>query len=64
MNLELPDVQSGFRKVEEPVIKLPGSIGSEKKQKNSIKASTSASLSMLKPLVVWIKTDCGKLLTQ
>ena len=28
MNPELPDVQAGFRKVEEPEIKLPASIGS------------------------------------
>ena len=28
MNRELPDVQAGFRKAEEPEIKLPVSIGS------------------------------------
>ena len=28
VNQELPDVQGGFRKVEEPVIKLPISVGS------------------------------------
>ena len=31
MNHELPDVQAGFRKGEEPKIKLPTSIGSLKK---------------------------------
>ena len=36
MNPELPDVQAGFRKAEEPEIKLPTSFGSSKKQKNSI----------------------------
>ena len=32
MNCELPDVQAGFRKGEEPEIKLPTSAGSSKKQ--------------------------------
>ena len=31
MNRELPDVQAGFRKGEEPEIKLPTSVGSLKK---------------------------------
>ena len=35
---------------EEPEIKLPLSIGSQKNQEKSRKASTSASLTMLKPL--------------
>ena len=42
VNFELPDVQAGFRKGEEPEIKLPTSDGSLKKQENSRKASTSA----------------------
>ena len=37
-------------KAEEPEIKLPTSTGSEKQQDNSRKTSTSASLTMLKPL--------------
>ena len=32
MNCELPDVQAGIKKAEEPEIKLPRSIGSSKKQ--------------------------------
>ena len=28
MNWELPDIQAGFRKVEEPEVKLPTSVGS------------------------------------
>ena len=32
MNRELPNVQDGFRKAEEPEIKLPTSVGSSKKQ--------------------------------
>ena len=45
-----------FKKAEEPEVILPTSIGSEKKQ-NSWKTSTSASLTMLKPLTVWITTN-------
>ena len=44
-------------KAEEPEIKLPTFSGSKKKQKNSRKTSSSASLTMLKPLTVWITTD-------
>ena len=42
---------------EEPEIKLPTSVGSSEKRENSRKASTSASLTMLKPLTVWITTS-------
>ena len=41
-----------LEKAEEPEIKLPTSAGSLKKQENSRKTSTSASLTMLKPLTV------------
>ena len=54
MNWEFPDVQAGFRKGGEPEIKLPTSIGSLKKQEGSRKTSTSALLTMPKPLIVWI----------
>ena len=57
MNLDLPDVQAGFRKAEEPEIKLPTSVGSLKKQESSRKTSTSALLTMPKPLTVWITTN-------
>ena len=50
MNRELPDVQAGFRKAEEPEIKLPTSIGSSKKQENTRKTSTSTLLIMPKTL--------------
>ena len=49
-----------LEKAEEPEIKLPTSAGSQKKQGNSKKTSTYASLTMLKPLTVWMTTDCGK----
>ena len=60
MNCELPHVQAGFRKVEEPEIKLPTSAGSLKKQESSRKTSISALLTMPKPLTVWITINCGK----
>ena len=44
VNCELPDVLVGFKKAEEPEIKLPTSIGSQKKQESSRKLSTSALL--------------------
>ena len=60
MNYELPDVQAGLEKAEEPEIKLPTSAGSSKKQKSSRETSTSALLTMPKALTVWITTNCGK----
>ena len=51
-----------LEKAEEPEIKLPTSVGSQKKQGDSRKTSTSASLTMLKPLTAGITTNCGKLL--
>ena len=46
-----------LEKAEEPGIKLPTATGSQKKQETSRKTSTSASLTMLKPLTVWITTN-------
>ena len=60
MSYELPDIQVDLEKAEEPEIKLPTSIESSKKQDNSRKTSTSALLTMPKPLTVWITTSCGK----
>ena len=60
INHELPDIQAGFRKAEEPEIKLPTSAGSSKKQESSRKTSISALLTMSKPLTVWITINCGK----
>ena len=45
-----------LEKAEEPEIKLPTSVGSQKKQDNSRKTSTYASLTTLKYLTVWIIT--------
>ena len=52
----------GLEKADEPEIKSPTSGGSQKKQENSKKTSTSASVIMLKPLTVWITTNHGKFL--
>ena len=49
-----------LEKADKPEIKLPMSTGSWKKQGNSRKISTSALLTMPKPLTVWITTNCGK----
>ena len=49
-----------LEKAEESEIKLPTFTGSSKKQGNSRKISTSASLTMPKPLTVWITTNCGQ----
>ena len=46
-----------LEKVEEPEIKLPICVGSLKKQDNFRKRSTSASLTKLNILTVWITTN-------
>ena len=60
VNHELPDVKAGFKKAEEPEIKLPISAGSSKKEESSRKTSMSALLTMPKPLTVWVTRNCGK----
>ena len=50
----------GFEDAEEPEIKLPTFVGSWRKQGRFIKASISASLTLLKPVSVRITTHCGK----
>ena len=49
-------------KAEEPVLKLPRSVGSSKKEESSRKTFTSTLLTTRKPLTVWITTNCGKFL--
>jgi len=49
-----------LEKAEEPEIKLATSVGSQKKQENSRKTSTSVLLITPKSLTVWITTNCGK----
>ena len=52
MNLELPDGQDGFRKGRGTRDPLPTFTGSQKKQRNSRKTSTSA-------LLITLKSLCG-----
>ena len=49
-----------LEKAEEPEIKLPTYAGLSQKQESSRKISTSALLSMPKPLIMWITINCGK----
>ena len=46
-----------LEKAEEPKIKLPISIGLSNEQESSRKTSTSALLTMPKPLTVWIRIN-------
>ena len=70
MNWELPDNQAGFRKgwgTRDQIASIPWIMKKARefqktnKQTNK-KTSTSISLTMLKPLTLWITTNCGKLL--
>ena len=49
-----------LEKAEETEIKLPEPTGSQRKQGNSRKTSISASLTKIKPLTLWITTNCGQ----
>ena len=61
VNLELPNVQAGFRKgrgTRDQITNIRWII--EKKQESSRKTSISALLTMPKLLTVWITINCGK----
>ena len=60
VNYEFQMFKLVSEKAEEPEIKLPTSVGSSKKQESSRKTFTSALLTMPKPLIMWITTNCGK----
>ena len=60
VNHELPDVQAGFRKGRGNRDQIITSTGSSKNQESSRETSTSALLTMPKPLTVWITINCGK----
>ena len=62
LNSELPDVQTRFRKGRGIRSNCQHLLDHRKKQENSRKTSTSALLTMLKPLTVCITTNCGKFL--
>ena len=62
MNCEIPHVQAGFRKgrgTRDQTAKICWII---EKAREFQKTSTSALLTMPKPLTVWITTNCGKFL--
>ena len=61
VNCELPDVQAGFRKgrgTRDQIISIHWII---ENQESSRKTSTSALLTVPKPLTMWITTNCEKL---
>ena len=63
MNWEIPEVEAGFRKgrgTRDQNVNIRWI--TEKAKEFQKKTSTSASLTTLKPLTVWITTNCGKFL--
>ena len=60
VNQDLPDVQAGFRKGRGTRNQIANICQTMEKAREFQKTSTSASLIMLKPLTVWITTNCGK----
>ena len=62
VNRELPDVQTGFTKgrgTRDQIANICW-IMEKSREFQKKKESTSASLTMLRPLTVWITTSCGK----
>ena len=55
-------IKQDLEKAEKPEIKLPTSVGSQKKEENFRKTSTSVSVTALKLLAMWIMTICGEFL--
>ena len=62
MNLELAHIQAGFRKDRETRDQIANICWIIEKAREFKKTSTSASLTMLKPLIMWIRTNYGKFL--
>ena len=61
MNCELPDVQAGFRNSRGTRDQTANVRWIIKKAREFQKTSTSALLTMPKPLTMWITTNCEKL---
>ena len=57
---EHPDVQAGFRKGRGTRDQIANIGWIIEKEESSRKTSISALLTMPKPLIVWITTNCGK----
>ena len=65
MNQEIPDVQAGFRKdrgIRDQIPNIHWIIEKARELKKQTNTSTSASLSTLKPLALWIIANSGKFL--
>ena len=62
MNQEFPDVQAGIRKSRGTRNRIANIHWIIEKARQSPKPSTSAALTIVKPLIVWITTDCETLL--
>ena len=62
INWELPNVQDGFRKSKGTRDQIANICWIIERARESRKTSTSASLTILKPLTVWITANCGKFL--
>ena len=60
VNCELPDVQAGFRKGRGTRDQIANICWILRNQESSRKTSTSALLTMPKPLTVWTIANCGK----
>ena len=60
VNQEPPDVQAGFRKGRGTRDQIANIHWIMEKAREFQKTSTSALLSMPKPLTVWVTTNCGK----
>ena len=60
MNCELPDVQAGFRKSSGTRDQIANICWIMEKAREFQKSTTSALLTMPKPLTVWITISCGK----
>ena len=63
-NHELPHVQAEFRKGRGTRDQIASIHWIKEKARNFRKTSTSVSSATLKPLTMWITTNCGKLLRQ
>ena len=59
MNHEIPDAQAGLRKVRGTRDQIANIGRITEKQESSRKTSTFPLLTTLKPLTVWIATNCG-----
>ena len=62
MNWEHPDVQAGFKKGRGTRDQIANIHWIIEKAREFQKKSTSALLTVPKPLIVWITTNCGKFL--